>query len=158
MPPLRRQRLEGVVHTFGKNSVKSKNGHRWSTVLPNRRQFRTAQHNTIYSRPGPSLAAVTAQTSLECFQLIITDNFVDHIVRSTNDIITSLAQNYVRCNSRSCDLKGNESSYWSFDLLWIKLEQPQINQAYTECKIWPSRLQSCNELISFQLLSEINSL
>ena len=31
MPPMRRQRLEEVVHTFGKNLVKSKNGHRWST-------------------------------------------------------------------------------------------------------------------------------
>ena len=28
MPPVRKQRLEGVVHIFGKNSVKNKNGHR----------------------------------------------------------------------------------------------------------------------------------
>ena len=31
MPPVRRQRLEGIVHTFGQN------GHRWSTVPHNRR-------------------------------------------------------------------------------------------------------------------------
>ena len=78
IPPVRRQRLEGVVHTFGKNLLKSKNGHRWSTVPSNRRQFRTAQHNIIYSKPGSSLAAAAAQTSPECFQLFITDNSVDH--------------------------------------------------------------------------------
>ena len=92
MLPVRRQRLEELVHTFVKNSVKSKNGHRWFTVPPNRWQLR----NIIYSRPGPSLAIAAAQTSLECFQLFITDNFVDHIVQRTNDVITSLAQNYVR--------------------------------------------------------------
>ena len=80
MPPAKRPRLEGVVHTFGKNSVKSKNGYRWSTVPPNRRQFCTTQ-DIIYSRPGPSLAvAAAAQTSLESFQSFITDNSVDHIV------------------------------------------------------------------------------
>ena len=108
MPPERRQRLEGVVHTSGKNSVKSKNRHRWSTVPPNRGQFCTAQHNIIYSRLGPSLAAAAAQTSPECFQLFITDNSVDHMVRSTNVFITSLSQNYVSQDATVGHVTSNE--------------------------------------------------
>ena len=112
IPPVRRQRLEGVVHTFGKNSVKSKNGHRWSAEPPNAQQFCTAQHNIINSRPGPSLAAAQtsadAQTSLECFHLFITDNSVDHIVRSTNDVITGLTENYVRQDATVGHVTSNE--------------------------------------------------
>ena len=108
MPPVRRQRSEGIVHTFGKNSVKNKNGHRWFTVPPNRRQFLTAQHNIIYNRPGPSLVGAAAQTSLECFQSFITDNSVDHIVGSTNHTITSLAQNYVRQDATVGHVTSNE--------------------------------------------------
>ena len=108
MPPERRQRLEGVVHISGKNSVKSKSRHRWSTVPPNRRQFCTAQHNIIYSRLGPSLAAAAAQTSPECFQLFITDNSVDHMVRSTNVFITSLSQNYVSQDATVGHVTSNE--------------------------------------------------
>ena len=144
MLPVKRQRLEGVVHTFDKNSVKSKNEHCWSTVLPNRRQFRTAQHNTIYSRPRLSFAAAAAHTSLECFQLFITDNFFDHIVRSTNDILTGLAQNYVRQDATvvhvtSKDMKtligvmifsgSTQDNHKSIELMWSEKFGPPVYRA-----------------------------
>ena len=113
--------------------------------------LQTAVLHIIYSRPGPSLAAACAQTSLECFQLFITDNSVDHIVRSANDIITSLAQNYFRQDATVGHVTSNEVKALIGVLIsfWIDSEQPQINQAYVESKTWPSRLQSCNERISF---------
>ena len=137
MPPMRRQKLEGIIHIFGKNSAKSKNGHRWSTVPPNRRQFHTAQHNIIYGRPDPSFAAAAAQTSLESFQLFITDNSVDHIVGSTNDIITSLAQNYFRQDATVGHVMSNEVKALIGVLIFFGSNQDNHKsiQAYVESQI-----------------------
>lgn len=92
----------------GKNHLRGKNGHKWSSIPFTSKHTRTSAKNIIHIVQGPDNNAKNATTFRDYFSLFFTESMIDSILKYTNEEILRRQQNYNEKKATSTEMSKEQ--------------------------------------------------